>query len=77
MALHPDGRWYKSSRCESFECVEVRGGAGFVWVRAGEDGPLLRYPAGAWRAFCAAVKDGRYAATAADSRVRRVTTRSA
>jgi Domain of unknown function (DUF397) len=86
MVLHPDGRWRKSSRCESFECVEVAAaGGGQVLVRAAVDGPVLRYPAAAWQAFCAAVKagdyaavePGDYAATASDSRVHRVTTRSA
>jgi len=85
MALHPDGRWRKSSRCESFQCVEVAAGGGQVLVRAAADGPVLRYPTAAWQAFCAAVKaggyaavpPGGYAATASDSRIQRVTTRSA
>jgi hypothetical protein len=58
MVLHPDGRWRKSSRCESFECVEVAAGGGQVLVRAAADGPVLRYPTAAWQAFCAAVKAG-------------------
>ncbi len=62
MVLHPDGRWHKSSRCESFECVEVAAGGGQVLVRADADGPVLRYPTAAWQAFCAAVKAGDYAA---------------
>ncbi len=77
MALHPDGRWRKSSRCESFQCVEVAAGGGQVLVRAAADGPVLRYPTAAWQAFCAAVKAGGYAGTASDSRIQRVTTRSA
>ena len=63
MALHPDGRWRKSSRGESFECVEVAAGGGQVLVRADAEGPVLRYPTAAWQAFCAAVKAGDYATT--------------
>jgi hypothetical protein len=77
MGLHADGRWRRSARCESFECVEVAAGPGEVLVRAAPDGPVLTYPAAAWRAFCAALRDGRYAATGSDSRTQRVTTRSA
>ena len=61
MVLHTDGRFRKSSRCESFECVEVAAGGGQVLVRADADGPVLRYPPAAWQAFCAAVKAGDYA----------------
>ena len=60
MALDPDGRWRKSSRCGAdFECVEVCADPGGVRVRAAAGGPVLTYPVSAWRAFCAAVREDR------------------
>lgn len=61
MTLDPDGRWRKSSRCGAdFECVEVSADVDAVRVRAVAGGPVLSYPAVAWRTFCAAVREDRF-----------------
>jgi hypothetical protein len=67
MALDPDGRWRKSTRCGAdFECVEVSAVPGQVSVRGAAGGPVLTYPATAWRAFCTSVREGRLVAGSAD-----------
>jgi len=57
-----DLAWRKSSySVAGAQCVEVAPAAGRVLVRDSKDpgGPVLRFSAAAWRAFTAAVRDGR------------------
>lgn len=59
----PDGPttlWRKSGQCESHQCVEVALGPGWVAIRdsSSPDGPFIEVAATAWRAFCAALRDG-------------------
>jgi hypothetical protein len=60
MSLSGDGlqesNWRKSRRSiGNGECVEVASASGKVAVRDSKDssGPVVRYPAGAWRTFIA------------------------
>jgi hypothetical protein len=52
--------WRKSMQCESQNCVEVAFGEAHVAIRnsASPDGPFIEVTATAWRAFCAALRDG-------------------
>ncbi len=52
--------WRKSGQCESQNCVEVALGEAHVAIRnsASPDGPFIEITATAWRAFCAALRDG-------------------
>jgi Domain of unknown function (DUF397) len=54
--------WRKSSKSEFGGCVEVALGADTVCVRNSRDpdGPVLEFPAAAWDAFVAAVREHRY-----------------
>lgn len=47
-------------QCESQNCVEVAFGEAHVAIRnsASPDGPFIEVTATAWRAFCAALRDG-------------------
>ena len=62
MTLRTDGGWHRSSRCESFACVEAARDGAHVRVRDARRDPVLTYRAAAWDAFCAAVRDGRLTA---------------
>lgn len=48
--------WRTSSRCDTSACVEVASAATGMWVRD-EAGAVLVFPAGAWRAFLADVRE--------------------
>jgi hypothetical protein len=49
--------WFKGSRSDSGNCVEVAFVDNGVWVRDSKDpgGPILRFSADSWRAFVADV----------------------
>jgi Domain of unknown function (DUF397) len=51
--------WRKSTRCDGGACVEVGQGGAMLAVRDTKNngsGPVLTFPAGAWKAFTAALK---------------------
>jgi hypothetical protein len=54
------GRWRRSSRCESHNCVEVALVRGGVLVRdsGAPDGPVVEVDGAAWRAFCTGLRAG-------------------
>ncbi|XVQ09842.1 DUF397 domain-containing protein [Spirillospora sp. CA-255316] len=58
----PMAAWRKSRRCEKEEaCVEVAAlSRDTIGVRDSVDGPVLRLPGPAWRAFSADVAAGRH-----------------
>jgi hypothetical protein len=52
--------WRKARRSQgNGDCVEIAAAEGDIAVRDSKDplGPVLRYPAEAWRSFLAATKD--------------------
>jgi hypothetical protein len=58
----PNREWYKSTYTGQGNCVEVADdkAAGIIAVRDSKDqqGPELTFPAAAWTAFTASIKDG-------------------
>jgi hypothetical protein len=58
MSLVSRNGWHKSTRCESFHCVEVAADGTRILVRAAAAGPVVSYDPAAWQAFCAAVRRG-------------------
>jgi len=56
---HHDITWHKASRSVgNGECVEISSHPGLVWIRDSKnpEGPVLSYPADAFRTFLDAVK---------------------
>jgi hypothetical protein len=52
--------WRKSGQCESLNCIEVAFDEARVAIRnsASPNGPFIEVTAGAWKAFCAALRAG-------------------
>jgi hypothetical protein len=61
MTLFSGDGWRRSTRCESFDCVEVTADGARVLVRATAAGPVVTYDPDAWQAFCVAVSRGELA----------------
>jgi hypothetical protein len=60
MPEQDEANWRKSKRSMNHgSCVEVAGGRAGIMMRDSTDreGPQVRYPASAWRAFTAALRE--------------------